>query len=185
MMLNVNDIGHRRPLPLPWAAMLILACGLFVGCFRYSFSGAVPSHLKTIAVPLLQNQTAEFGIAERITDQVISEFQRDNTLKIADPDNADSILRGSLVRIEDEPYTYSGAGEGQAQNFSVGEYRLTLTVRLEYFDQTKSEVVWQKDFSNWGTYDHSTGSPEEREQGFDEAIQKLAEDILNQTVSGW
>jgi len=170
---------------LSWTALWILAGGLFGGCFRYSFSGAVPSHLKTIAVPLLDNQTAEFGIAERITDQIIGEFQRDNTFKIADSDNSDSILKGSLLRVEDTPYTYSGQGEGQAQNFSVGEYRLTLVVRIEYIDQTKNETIWQREFSDWGTYDHTTGSPEEREQGFQEAIKKLAEDILNQTVSGW
>ncbi len=152
---------------------------------RYSFTGAVPSHLKTVAVPLLQNQTAEYGVAERITDEVISRLQRDNTLKIADPSTADAVLRGSLMRVEDVPYTYSGSGEAQSQNFSVGEYRLTLVVKIEYFDQTKNERIWEQEFRAWGTYNHTTGSPEEREQGFQEAVAKLADDILNQTVSGW
>jgi hypothetical protein len=179
-----RKINHA---PQSLVAALFLCWIGISGCIKYTFSGAVPSHLKTIAVPLLQNQTAEYGVAERITDQVIGQFQKDNTLKIADENTADSILRGNLVRVTDEPYTYSGesASEGQAQNFSVGEYRLSLTVSVEYYDQTKGEVVWQREFSNWGTYDHSTGSPEEREQGFNEAISKLAEDILNQTVSGW
>lgn len=174
--LTVGTLGLLSILPI-WA--------ILAGCIRYTFSGAVPSHLKTVAVPLVQNQTAEYGVAEKITDEVISRLQQDNTLKIADLNVADSVLRGSLMRVDDAPYTYSGSGQAQGQNFNVGEYKLTLVVKVEYYDQVKNQVVWEKEFSNWGTYNHSTGSPEERQQGFDEAISKLADDILNQTVSGW
>ncbi len=134
----MKDSVHKGVFWLTRIAVWIAAAGLFAGCFRYSFSGAVPSHLKTIAVPLLDNQTAEFGIAERITDQIIGEFQRDNTFKIADPGNSDSILKGSLVRVEDTPYTYSGQGEGQAQNFSVGVRRIGDDVRSVQHDAKRS-----------------------------------------------
>ena len=161
----------------------VLATGGLSGCFKYSFSGAVPSHLKTVAVPLFDNRTAEYGVVEDLTDVLISQIQQDNTLKIADEDAADAVLRGALVRVEDVPYTYDG--EGEAQNFSVGEYKLTLHVNIEYYDQTKDEIIWSENFGGWGTYDHVTGAPDERAEGFDEAIKKLAEDILNQMVSGW
>lgn len=159
------------------------AVGLLSGCIRYSFSGAVPGHIKTIAIPLFQNFTAEYGIVERVTDELILSFQKDNTLKIVDDKTADAILRGTLIRVEDAPYTY--AGEGEAQNFSVGEYKLTLFVSLEYYDQVKDEVIWKQDVQDWGTYQYVSGAPDEREEGFAEAIDKLAEDILNLTVSGW
>jgi len=184
-MLPKNILQKRFCANWPLLLIALTLSGNLTGCFRYSFSGAVPSHLKTVAVPLLQNQTAEYGIAEQITDEVVSRIQRDNTLKIADINNADSILRGVLVRVDDVPYTYSGSGQSQSQNFNVGEYRLTLVVKVEYYDQTKSETIWTREFSEWGTYNHTTGAPEERQQGFDEAISKLADDILNQTVSGW
>lgn len=166
-------------------AMGILLSFALNGCFRYSFSGAVPGHIKTVAVPLFENQTAEYGVVERITDELILVIQKDNTLKIVDEDGADSILYGTLMRIEDVPYTYEGEGEGAAQDFSVGEYKLTLIVNLEYYDQVKEEVIWSQEVSGWGTYNYLTGAPDEREEGFDEAIDKLAQDILNLTVSGW
>lgn len=175
--------GHlRSPLCLIFLLGAILPCSL-CGCFRYSFSGAVPGHIKTIAVPLFENRTAEYGVVEQITDELILVLQKDNTLKIMDEDDADSILHGTLLRIEDVPYTYEG--EGEAQNFSVGEYKLTLIVNLEYYDQVKGEVIWTQEVSGWGTYDYVTGAPDEREDGFAEAIDKLAQDILNLTVSGW
>jgi hypothetical protein len=92
------------------------------------------------------------------------------------------VLRCTLTRVEDVPYTYGGSG---SQNFNVGEYRLTLVVQVEYTDQTKNEKIWTREFRNWGTYNHQTGAPEERDQGFQEAIEKLADDILTQMVSGW
>ena len=100
----MKNFVQRGILWLTWTAVWILASGLFAGCFRYSFSGAVPSHLKTIAVPLLDNQTAEFGIAERITDQLISEFQRDNTFKIADPASFPS--PAGIVMIQRQRHAY-------------------------------------------------------------------------------
>ena len=151
---------------------------------RYSFTGAMPSHLKTVAVPLLTNETAEYGVVEQITDQIISEIQRDNKLKIVDLNGADSILRGSLLRVDDVPYTYDQQSGG-GQNFNVGEYKLTLTVRMQYYDRKNDQVVWEQDFTAWGTYQHTSGTSEERQAGFQQAIEKLAQDVLNQTVSGW
>jgi len=183
--MNLSWPKNLRPI---WIVSLlpVLATGVILaGCMRYSFSGAVPSHLKTVAVPLVENQTAEYGVAEKITDEVVSRIQQDNTLKIADENAADAVLRGTLVRVDDVPYTYSETGQTQGQNFNVGEYKLTLVVKVQYYDQVEKKVIWEREFSNWGTYNHTTGSPEERQQGFDEAISKLAEDILNQTVSGW
>jgi hypothetical protein len=150
---------------------------------KYSFTGAVPTHLKTVAVPLVKNQTAEYGVVERLTDALVSRIQRDNSLKIADQGSADAILRGTLVRVEDVPYTYSG--QEQPSSFQVNDYRLTLVLKIEYFDQTKNEVIWNQEFRNWGTYTHTTGAPDEREVGFEGAITKVADDVVNQMVSGW
>ena len=163
--------------------ILLVLSVMTTGCFRYSFTGAVPSHIKTVAIPLFQNRTAEYGVVEQLTDQLILTFQNDNTLKIVDETAADAILRGSLLRVDDAPYTYTG--EGEAENFSVGEYKLTLIVKIEYYDQVKDEVIWEQEVQGWGTYNYVSGAPDEREEGFDEAIDKLAEDVLNLTVSGW
>lgn len=161
----------------------LLLCAGLNGCFRYSFSGAMTGDIKTIAIPLFENRTAEYGIVEQITDDLILTFQNDNTLKIAGDDAADAILQGTLVRVVDEPYTYEG--EGETQDFSVGEYKLTLFVSLEYYDRRKGETIWAQDVQSWGTYTFVTGAPEERDAGFSEAIKKLSEDVLNLTVSGW
>ncbi|MBU1652789.1 hypothetical protein KKA00_11245 [bacterium] len=154
------------------------------GCFKYSFTGkGGPGHISSVAIPLFENSTAEYGIVEDLTDELILTFQNDNTLKIADESSADAVLWGKLTRVEDVPYTYEG--EGEAANFSVGEYKLTLTVEIEYYDLVKEETLWKQQVQGWGTYNYVSGSQEERVVGFSDAIEKLTQDILNLTVSGW
>ena len=37
-------------------------------------AGSIPPHIKSIAIPLMENETAEFGLAEDITDGILGEF---------------------------------------------------------------------------------------------------------------
>ena len=55
---------------------------LVFSCAFYSMSGSLPPHIKTISIPLLENETAEFGIAENITDGIQKKFNDEGILKI-------------------------------------------------------------------------------------------------------
>ncbi len=152
------------------------ACCLavFIRCGTYSFSGAtLPPHLKTVAVPLFDNRSPEYGVDQRITDAVIEAVIRDNTLKIADPSNADCVLRGTLMRMEDRAGQYDS-------NEAASTYRITLTVQAVFEDLQKKTVIWQNSFSAFGTYGGS-----DRETGITEAVDKLTTDIINKMVSNW
>ena len=37
-------------------------------------AGSIPPHIKSIAIPLAENQTAEFGMSEAVTDNMVNEF---------------------------------------------------------------------------------------------------------------
>jgi hypothetical protein len=145
----------------------------FLRCGVYSFTGAtLPPHLKTVAVPLFDNRSPEFGVDQKITDAVIEAVTRDNTLKIADLSNADCILRGTLMRMEDRAGQYDS-------NEEASTYRITLTVQAVFEDLRKKTVIWQNSFSAFGTY--ST----DRDAAITEAVDKLTTDIINKTVSNW
>jgi hypothetical protein len=45
--------------------------------------------------------------------------------------------------------------------------------------------VWEKTFSNWGDYDTGGDAFLQQQSGMQEALRKISEDILLQTVSGW
>jgi hypothetical protein len=44
--------------------------------------------------------------------------------------------------------------------------------------------MWEKDFTQWGDY-ASGGGLTQRNDGIAEAVRKITEDILNETVAGW
>jgi outer membrane lipopolysaccharide assembly protein LptE/RlpB len=151
---------------------------LGVGCGWYSFSGAVPGGIKTIAIPLFDNATSEYGIREQITDAVINRFLRDNIVKVVDLGRAEAILRGQITGVVDQPYTFQASE-------TVQEYRVIVSVQISMENTQTGETVWSQEFSEWGTYPFSSGGSTERDQGIAEAIAKLTEDISNKVVSGW
>ncbi len=157
--------------------IILLLCIIFCQCTYYSFSGSLAPHLDTVAVPLFTNQTAEFGVTEQLTDAIINEFTRDNTLKIADASTADILIEGEIVRINEQ----AGAFDQQE---TVTDYKVYITVNITCHDQVKKQVLWEERLTQWGIYE-PTGGIEARDEGISEAIDKLSEEILNKTVAGW
>lgn len=170
----------RRQTAIAFVCILFsVFCILLSGCF-YSFSGAsVPPHLKTITIPIVDDQSG-YGdptLRELFTNELVQRFRSDNTLEMADATNADASLRGVIVSVKEAPVVVA-PGEQVAQR------RLTVVVRMTFQDLKLRKTVWEKDFSNWGNFP-SGGGATQRNEGLKEAVRKLTEDILNETVSGW
>ena len=106
---------------------------------------------------------------------MVTTFTRDNTLKITDRRNADSVLEGTIVRVDDRAGAF-------ASNETVQDIKIFVTVHVKYEDIVKRKTVWEEDLTQWGTFNPDT---ESRENGIDEAITKIASDILNKSVSSW
>ena len=150
----------------------------FNGC--YSFTGAsVPTHLKTIAIPLMDDQTGsgEASLREKLTRTLTDLFIRDNSLEVADKNTADSILEGVIVSARDD---IASVGGGE----TVNKRRINLSVKVVYQDMKLRKKVYEKTFNNYGDYDPAGGFSQ-RQAAFDEAMRKISEDILLETVSGW
>ena len=149
------------------------------GCF-YSFKGSsVPAHLKTLAIPLFDDQsgTGEPGLRERLTNKLIERFRQDNSLQMADRIHADALLEGVIVTLSVAPIVVTGGEKLEKQ-------RLTMTAKVTYQDLKQRRKIFDKQFSNYGDYDISSG-PAGRQAALGTAIDKVTEDILNDTVSGW
>lgn len=161
-----------------WRA-LFLASSAFalVGCGPYSFSSSASTNIKTIAVPVFEDRTAEFGVKERLSNAIVQEFTRDNTLKLADRRVADSVLLGALLSVQESAGVYN-------QQESVQEVRVTVTVQLKYEDVKKRKTLWETQLSQFGSYSPSSASSS-RQAAIDEAIQKIANEVRNKTVSDW
>jgi len=135
-------------------------------------------HLKTVAVPIFENETAEFGIKEEITDVIIARFTDDNTLKIADTRSADSIISGKIVQVEDRAGAYT-------RDERVEEIQVYVAVQVKFEDLKKRKTVWEGTIREVGTYVPGDAEKGTREAAISEAIGKIADEVLNRTVTGW
>ena len=155
---------------------LVFSAALYIGCGVYSFSGStLPGHIRTVAVPLFENTTPEFGIDQAITDALIVGITQDNTLKIADERSADSVIKGTITRLREDADDYD-------REEQVSGTRITVTVQVVFEDKKRREEMWTETWTHWGRYGFDDLQWEDAIQ---EVADKLTKAILNRTVSGW
>ena len=158
---------------------VVLLAAAWCGC-SYGFSGgSVPPHLHTIAVPAAEDQSG-FGdpaLRDAFTKALVQQFTSDNTLEIAERARADCVLEGVIVEVKDVPAVLE-------QGEKVSQRRINVSVRMTFQDMKLRKKTWEKTFTQWGNYP-SGGSLSQRTDGITEAVRKLSEDILNETVAGW
>jgi hypothetical protein len=160
---------------------IVFACvalALIMGlarCGPYSFSTGGASPFKNVAVPLFEDRTAEFGVKEQLTDAIIAQFNRDNTLKIADRRVAESVVLGILLKIEERAGAFN-------RDENVQEIRVYVNVDIKYENTKKRRTVWQEQMTQFGSY--APGSSD-RAGAIREAIDKIAQQVLNKAVAGW
>jgi len=160
--------------------ILVSLALLFSSCVKYSFKGALPSYLKTIYIPIFEGESS-FTLpedTELLTQEVVDQFIQDNTLKIVDSEkDADLILTGALTSI-------SKGFEQVGQNETVTQAKITVKVSIECMNTHTNKPLWKQTISQDGFYDLSN---EEAgiQQAYLDAIEIMAEEILNKTIAAW
>jgi hypothetical protein len=171
----------RRNRQFALFCLLFTFCSLLplAGCSVSFKGGSVPAHLKTIAIPIVEDQSG-FGdatLASTFTQQLTARFVSDNSLRLTDKNSADSELDGVILQVSDTPSILQGVE-------TVTARRITIQVHVTFQDSKLRKKIWDKTFSDWG--DYASGSTlTKREDGIQIALQKLEDDILNETVAGW
>ena len=172
---------------------------IFFGCGFYSMAGSIPSHIKNVAIPLIMNETAEFGLSEAITDALLKAFNEQGVLNLVDESDAHSIIRGTIKKVDEGPYTFN-------KSEAVSEYRYQISVHLEWYDVVKDKVIINSIYSGFGAYgiggdisndgidndndgkidgddDDEFGEP--REFSSKVAVKKISEDLINDIMTTW
>ncbi|MBU0691716.1 hypothetical protein KKH18_07860, partial [bacterium] len=106
--------------------LFLIVCAVILAGCTYSFRGRQAGDIQSISVPTLENESTEFGISETLTDELIRSFQRDGTLRVTNDAQADAILVGRVLRVQDEPYS---ARPGD--DITVQEYRFSMTCEFD------------------------------------------------------
>jgi len=159
----------------------VLALGV-AGCAYSTSSALLPTHLKTVAVPVFENGTTEYTLEQQVTDAVIARFVNDNHLKVVDERSADLLVKGRILGYRNAVFGFNTAVNAQ-------EYRITIAVSVVLKDQVKNREIWNDGnlirTSNYYVVDVPGDSAKTELDGRKQAIDKIAEEILARTVEGW
>jgi hypothetical protein len=159
----------------------LLACGaLAAGCGVYSASsGRVDEAVRRVAVPYLENLSAEPDIEVELTEAIITALQEDNTLKIVDEDAADSVLEGKVVR-----YRLKEAFATADQ--LVNEFQVQILVELSFtVVATGDQIFAKKRFTGTGNYQLDDPGGRDIVTARQEAAEEIVRDVLALVVEDW
>ncbi|MFC1564485.1 LPS assembly lipoprotein LptE [candidate division KSB1 bacterium] len=154
--------------------LFILLSGLLFNSCWYSFTGKALPGIESVAIPLFEDRTAEFQIKEKLQAQLQTTFLEENIFKITSVTNADAVLNGVIVSVQDRTVSISD----QLRAAST-EVRITVSVTLE--EKKTGKVIFKQQVSGVGNYTVVS----QRESALEEAIEQLTTDIANRVLSDW
>jgi hypothetical protein len=168
--LRDGDMLRRRAICLTLIFYLATA-----GC-GYHFAGTggqPPGDIESIAVDVLQNNTAEIGLERVFTNAIINEFIRWKRLPIKPRKEADGVLGGSIAEIKIREVSHVDSDKTLTS-------RVTITLKLTLKRVETDEVLWKKSFSYYEEYIETGNALDTallRRQATNEIAEYLAEKI--------
>lgn len=158
---------------------IIVLMVLLPGCYTFR-SGSVPAHLKTIAIPPVEDVSG-FGrgnVREDFFITLTRRFRDDNSLRLVDPSSADSRLDVTITGIRTERLNLSG-NELETVRGVVIDARATFNDNVQ-----RRSMFKDRTFTGRAQYNISEGTAGENQAILD-ALDDLSEAILVATVEDW
>jgi Lipopolysaccharide-assembly len=154
------------------------------GC-GYALAGrgsALPTHIKTIGIPLFTNATSVFDVEQVITQRVRLEFIGRGKYRVVPDDTAtDAVLKGDISAISIRPTAF----DNQQQ---ASRYEITVVVKVEFRDITNDKVLYENPAQTFKEeYDVTTGQTASDPNTFlgqnSNALNRLADDFAKTVVT--
>ncbi len=158
--------------------LLAVAPLSLTACAHYSTSASGGSGVQTIAVPLFENESLEPEIHQALTDSLIEAFVSNGALRVVTEDRADILLRGTVVEVREEPFTYSDEAE---------QYQIVVFVNIRCQSAEKKTTLWEEErLRGYGIFSAADRREAGRAAGLSAAFRILTKDIVDRTqIGGW
>ena len=111
-------------------AVVLAACG-------YSLRGNLPDRIKTVAVPVFVNRTAEPAVENFLTQAVVQAFSTNGRLRVVKPGEADAILEGEVVGYQIQAVAFDPRA-------NIQQYRLLVTMNLKMRDVRRNTLLFEQ-----------------------------------------
>ncbi|MGA3096841.1 MAG: LPS assembly lipoprotein LptE [Bryobacteraceae bacterium] len=157
------------------AACFAAGCGYQIG----GHGDLMPSTVKTIAIPAFSNVTTRYKLARLLPQDIGREFESRTRYRIvADPNQADAVLTGTLASFSAYP-TVSDPVSGRATAAEA-----VVNLRLTLKDRRTDKVLYTQNGVEFRQRYEIALDPQ---QYFDEsgpAMERISKDVAHGVVSG-
>jgi Lipopolysaccharide-assembly len=151
---------------------------MLLSCSHYSTAGRLPQHIKTVYIPTFENETAEFNLAQEITDAVTERFLSEANLRLGDAGSAEAQIDGRIRRYYEEAETYR-----QTEEIEVSGRRVTIVLEVAFVDRVENKTLWEnRNFSRWAVYEPDEESEQEAAS---KVVILLADDLISSVLQQW
>ncbi len=167
--------------------MRSIACGLIFalaailsGC-GYHVAGKadlLPKDIKVIAIPAFGNVSTRYKLAERLPGDLTREFiARTRYQVVADPNQADAVLYGSVINL------FSGATVYDPQTNRASGAQIIVVLQLTLQDRHTGKVLFSRPNMDFRERYEISVDPKVYFDESDAALARLSRDVARSVVS--
>ncbi|RPH51104.1 MAG: hypothetical protein EHM85_07990 [Desulfobacteraceae bacterium] len=163
------------------AIMFIFAALLLCGCaYKFAGGGELPGAVRKVSISVLENKTAESGIQNIITNDLIYEFTRNGKV-VAKIDDAEAYLTGTIESANDEAISHKG-------DHTSLERRVKVVLGLKLKDRS-GNIIWTgKDISAdqaFAVMGDKIETEKQRRTAIEVLSKRLAEKVYNRMTDNF
>jgi hypothetical protein len=160
-----------------------LALAVPVGSCNYTFAGGggLPSHIKTVYVPPIENRTTQFGLTQPFTERLLDAVRQNLGVQLAAEGDADATIVAELSRYSDRAMNFQGVEDVGA---AVFQRQVTIVASVQIIDRSRNEIIFNgASISGDGEYSPADAAGETT--GQDVALDNLVQKIVDGAQSQW
>jgi outer membrane lipopolysaccharide assembly protein LptE/RlpB len=146
----------------------------------------LPEHIKKVYVKPFENNTNQFGIESKFTNEVIDEIVADGRLSLVNKESeADGVLSVRIKRYILQPLTYD-------VNNIVDQYKMWIIVSVSLIDKDRNVTLWtEPSMEGIQIYRDINKRPSNEDDGISEeeareiVWTKMARNIVRRIIKGF
>ena len=153
---------------------ILLLSLLFSGCYRFNLS-SIPSHIKSFNINLLENKTTKPSLNIEVKSIVTDSIRQRSSL-ILTTNRAHSSLNLVLNSYDNSENNLSGN--------QITSREIKISAQVAFIDNIKQDTLfYEENLIGYSVYSIVNGETES--DGRQQAVENLAQLIVENTILGW
>ena len=160
--------------------LLILGMLLASCTIKYSFTGtSIAPDITTFTIHDFPNTaplyvpTLSATFTEMLKDKILTQTSLQHTSQ-----NGDLEFEGAITGYRIVPISVQG-------NETASASRLTITIKVKYTNRKDHKQDFERNFSNYADFDSSQDIADIEQELIEEILDKITDDIYNNTLANW